>query len=86
MVAGIIFAGAPGVELRLGGRIERRREGDDRSDVQVDVGPSVQPPTNPWRKRVVDRRVAECASDADARELTHVVDLALHADDRIQPQ
>ena len=86
MVAGIIFAGAPGVELRLGGRIQRRREGDDRPHVQVGVGPSVQPSANPRRKRVVDRRVAERARDADAGELTRVVDLPLDADDRIQPQ
>ena len=83
---GIVFARAPGVELGLGGRIQRRRERDDRADVQVDVGPAVQPLADPWRERVVDRRVAERAGDADAGELTRVVDRALDADDRIQPQ
>ena len=84
MVAGIIFTRAPRVELGLGGRIQRRREGHDRPHVQVGVGPSVQPFANPWRKRVVDRRMAECAGDADAGELTHVVHLALDSHDRIQ--
>ena len=40
----------------------------------------------PAHEGVVDRGVAERAGDADAGELARVVDLALDADDRIQPQ
>ena len=65
---------------------QRRRQRDDRADVQIDVRPAVQPLADARRKRVVDRRVAERARDADAGELARVVDRALDADDRIQPQ
>ena len=40
----------------------------------------------PGVERVVHRRVTERAGDADARELTAVVDRALDADDGVQAQ
>ena len=55
MMAGIVFPRAPGVELGLGRLVERRRQRDDRSHVQIGVGPSIQPPADALREGVVDR-------------------------------
>jgi hypothetical protein len=42
--------------------------------------------TNPWRKRVVNRGVAESARYTDPRQLTGIADGSLYADDRIKAQ
>jgi hypothetical protein len=44
------------------------REPDDRADIQVAVGPAVQPSADPAGERVVDGRMAECALKAGGRE------------------
>ena len=50
VMAGIVLARAPGVELRLRGLVERRRQRDDRADVQVGVRPAVEPPADAGRR------------------------------------
>ena len=86
MVARIVHPRTPRVELGLGGRVERRREGHDRADVQVDIGPSVEALADSRHERIVDGGVAQRTCDADARELPEVVDRSLHAHDRIEAQ
>ena len=86
MVARIVFARTPRVEFRLGRGIERGRQRHDRADIQIGVCPSIQPPADAARERVVDRRVAERAGDADAGELPRTVDSSADADDGVQPQ
>src|SRR6266508_3896387 len=48
----------------IGERLEVRRERHDRADVQIAVGPAVQPLADAWRERVVDGRVTKRALDA----------------------
>ena len=60
------------------------RQPDDRADIQVVIRPAVEPPPDAGRQRIVDRRMTERTGDPDARELASVVDLAHHANHRIE--
>jgi len=64
----VVPSGAPAVEDRLGRLVERRGERDDRPDVEVAVGPAVEALPDTVGERVVDRRVAKRAGDADPGE------------------
>jgi len=44
------------------------RERDDGADVEIPVGPSVEPPADARRDRIVDRRMTQRALDADGAE------------------
>ena len=70
----VVLAPAPGVERRLGRRVERRRQRDDRADVEIAIRPAVEPLADAGRERVVHGRVAERAGDADARQRVDAVD------------
>src|SRR3546814_16538513 len=62
---------------------------DDRTGVEVKVGPAVAPMTDARRERVVHGRVAQCASGTDPRQRVDTIyflDGALEADDRIEAQ
>ncbi len=54
---------------RLQGGRKPRREGDDRPDRQIPIGPPIQPVPDARRDRVVDRGMAERARRADPRDL-----------------
>ena len=54
-------------------------------DVEVAVGPAVEPMADAGRERVVDGRVAERALDADRRQRA-AGEEARHADDRVELQ
>ena len=85
--ARVVLALAPGVVDRLRLRRQRGRQRDDRARVEVAVGPAVEPLADAGRERVVDRRVAQRAGDADARQRVRAVDgldRALQADDRVE--
>ncbi len=86
MVPRIVFARTPGVEFRLGGGVERGRQGDDRADIQIGVCPPIQPPADAARERVIDGRVAERAGDANACQLPRTVDSSADADDGVEPK
>ena len=60
VVARVIFSRAPGVE-DVSGRLVRgecRRQGDDRADVEIAIGPAVQALAHAVHKRIVDGRMA----------------------------
>jgi hypothetical protein len=73
---GVVAAGAPAlqhladrglVELqRLLERLQGRRQGHDRADVEVAVRPAVQTLTDALHEGVVDCRMAQRAVDPDA--------------------
>ena len=86
MVPRIVFARTPRVEFRLGGGVERGRQGDDRADIQIGVCPPIQPPADAARERVIDGRVAERAGDANACQLPGTVDSSADADDGVEPK
>ena len=50
---------------QVGERRQVGRQRDDRADVEIAVRPAVQPLADAGRERIVDRRVAERALDAD---------------------
>ncbi len=62
------------------------REPDDRADVQVAVRPAIQPVTDARRERVVHRRMAEGALDAEGAQSSLAVGEPRHADDRVRGQ
>jgi len=65
------------------------RKRDDRSGVEVEVRPAVQPLADAFGERIVDRRVAERARDPEAHQpvsSANGFDLALHPDDGVQLQ
>jgi hypothetical protein len=74
----------PGPLLRR--LVERGRQRQDRARVQRRVGPPVEPPADPGRQRIVDRRVTQRARDAEAGELPGAVHPSFHADDSVEPQ
>jgi hypothetical protein len=62
------------------------RERDDRAHVEVAIRPAVEAAADARDERVVDRRVAQRAADADRREAALRIEAALHADDRVELQ
>jgi hypothetical protein len=75
-----------GPEDLVGHRRQVGRERDDQAGVQILVRPAVQPLADPRGERVVDRRMAESAGDADRAERATRVEDALDADNRVQLQ
>ena len=53
---------------QIGDDAQIRRERDDRADVQIAIGPAVEPAADARRDGVVDGRMAQRALDADRRE------------------
>src|SRR6266849_7041852 len=53
MVSGIVLPGTPRSELRLEGIVQRRRQGNDRTAVQVKIRPSIQPLADTGREGVI---------------------------------
>jgi hypothetical protein len=88
------FPGPPGVQHGPHGRVvdaeqlgddaQVRGERDDRADVEVAVRPSVEPAADAGRQRIVDRRMAEGALDADGAKAPSVIEEPGQSDDRIQ--
>jgi len=54
----------PPVQPPISG-VERGRQGGDRADIQIGVGPPIKAPADAGGERVIDGRVAEGAGDAD---------------------
>jgi hypothetical protein len=67
-------------------RREVRRRRDDRADVEVVVGPAVEPVADAVRERIVDGRVAQRALDADRRERAVGGEEPGEADDRVRAE
>ena len=67
------------VDVGLQGRGERH----DGADVQIAVGPAVEPTADAGREGVVDVRMAERALDADGRDPALRIEEPGHAHDRI---
>jgi hypothetical protein len=68
---------------------ERRQpwgERDDRSNVQIAVGPSIQPSSDPGRNRIIHARVAQRALNADGAERSIALEEAGQTEDRVQLQ
>src|SRR5262249_28465982 len=82
----IVLPRTPGAEFVFErvGQSSRGRERDDRTDVQIVIGPSIQSPADTLRKRIIDGRVTQSARDAEAGDLIVLVDLPFESDDRIQ--
>src|SRR5439155_20462256 len=86
--------GPPGVEHGPHGRIvnaeqiaddaQVRGERDDRPDVEVTVRPSVEPAADTRRQRIVHRRMAEGALDANRSETPTVVEEPGDSDDGVE--
>lgn len=68
-------------ELR--NRSQVRGEGDDRPDVQIPIGPSVQAMSDPGGEGVIDGGMAQRALNADRAESPVRVEESREADDRI---
>src|SRR5579864_284995 len=62
------------------------RQGDDGADIQVAVGPSIQPMSDPRSKRIVYARMAEGALNPHRANLPVFVKEAGDSDNRIQFQ
>src|SRR5919198_3887029 len=58
VVARIVFTRAPAIELSLETGVEHGRERDDRSYIEIPIGPSVEALADTRRERVVHGRVA----------------------------
>jgi integrase len=67
-------------------RLEGRCQCDDGPDVQVAVGPAVQPAADPLHERVVHCGMADGAGNADRHHVALFVEHAFDSDDRISPQ
>jgi hypothetical protein len=69
---------------QVGERLEVRRKRHDRADVQIAVGPAVEPLTDAGRERVVDGRVTKRALDAHRLDAAVGIGKSRDADHRIQ--
>src|SRR5438046_650311 len=67
-------------------RLEGRRQRDDRSDVEVAVGPAVEPMPDARRERVVHCGVTGRACNADGSDVAVGIENPGHADDGVQLQ
>ena len=84
MVARIVFAWTPRVELDLRAVVQRRRQRDDCPDVQVGVSPAIEAVADTCRVSCMKGGVSQRTRNADAGQLSRVVDAALNSDDRIE--
>src|SRR5438552_3601818 len=83
----IVLPRPPGVVDRLLRRSNRRRQRDDRSDVQLAIGPAVLSVSNPFRERIVNGRMTERAGNPESRQIVPSIDRghsALESDHYIQ--
>jgi hypothetical protein len=60
------------------------RERDHRTDIEVAIGPAVEPAADAIGERVVDGGMAHRAREADRAQRALCVEEALHADDRVE--
>src|SRR5262249_25101938 len=79
-------ARSPRAELDLERLWQSGRKGDNGSDVQVVIGPAIEPSPNSFCERIVDGRVTQRAGDADIRQLPGAVETAFDAHDCVQLQ
>src|SRR6185503_15115906 len=85
--ARVVATLAPGVVDRLLRGGHRGRKRDDRTRIEIAIGPSVQAFADARSERIVHRRVAERTGDAYAGELVLAVDCLdgpLDADDGVE--
>src|SRR6187397_1157638 len=62
----VVLPGAPLQEFRLEAGAEHWRERGDGADIQIQVRPTVESPTDAGTERVVNGRMTERAGRADA--------------------
>src|SRR4029077_12401282 len=69
---------------QIGERFEVRRQSYDRADVEIAVGPAVEPLANAGRKRIVDGRVTKRALDAHRPDAAVGIGKGGDADDGVE--
>ena len=66
--------------------LQARRERRDRADVQIAIGPTVQPAADAGRKRIIDDGVTQRALNADRIQTIGLIEESGQAHHRVETQ
>ena len=71
---------------QTGNRAEVRSKRHDSANIEIAVGPAIQPVPDASRERVIDRRMAQGTLDADRDQMPGAIEEASHPHHRIEFQ